>query len=116
MAAGEPTRYHETDMPIHALERLTGILRPGLAAVLLGLVSISAGLSQPAADPAALARKTLDSLLGQNYADFAALASPQLKTNMNEQALASWAPRSRVGVRPARSATRWWNRWDRPRW
>ena len=104
MPAGEPTRYHETDMPIHALERLTGILRPGLAAALLGLLSIGVVFSQPAADPAALARKTLDSLLGQNYADFAALASPQLKTNMNEQAfgklgtqIKSWGAVAKIG-------------------
>ena len=40
-------------------------------------------LAQPAADPAAIARKALDCLLAQNYPEFAALAAPQLK---NEQA------------------------------
>jgi hypothetical protein len=33
-----------------------------------------------------VARKALDLLLAQNYPEFAALASPQLKTNLNEQA------------------------------
>ena len=77
-------------MPIRALEPFTGILRPGfgprLAAALLALLSIGVLYSQPAADPAAIARKALDNLLAQNYPDFAALASPQLKNNINEQA------------------------------
>ena len=53
---------------------------------MLALLSIGVLLAQPAADPAATARKALDNLLAQNYAEFAALASPQLKINMNEQA------------------------------
>jgi hypothetical protein len=76
-------------------ERSTGILRQGfdprLAAALLGLVSVGVLFSQPAADPVATARKALDLLLAQNYPEFATLAAPQLKTNMNERLSASWA-------------------------
>ena len=61
-------------------------------------------LAQPAADPAATARKALDNLLAQNYPEFAALASPQLKSNMNEQAfgklgaeIKSWGALGKIG-------------------
>jgi dienelactone hydrolase len=90
MPAGEMARYHEIVMLMRALVRFTGIFRPGfdprLSAALLGLVSVGALFSQPAADPAAIARKALDLLLAQNYPEFSALASPQLKANLNEQA------------------------------
>src|ERR1017187_7045905 len=92
MPEDEATRYHEVVMLARALVRFTGILRPGfdprLAAALLGLLSVGVLFSQPATDPAAIARKALDLLLAQNYPEFAALASPQLKTNLNEQAFA----------------------------
>ena len=90
MPGGETARYHEIVMLVRALVRFTGILRQGfdprLAAALLGLVSVGVLFSQPAVDPGAIARKALDLLLAQNYPEFAALASPQLKANMNEQA------------------------------
>jgi hypothetical protein len=90
MPGGETARYHKIVMAMRALARFTGILRSGfdprLGAALLGLVSVGVLFSQPAADPAAVARKALDLLLAQNYAEFSALASPQLKSNMNEQA------------------------------
>ncbi len=90
MPAGETARYHEIVMLMRALVHFTGIRRPGfdprLATALLGLFSVGVVFSQPAADPAAIARKALDLLLAQNYPEFAALAAPQLKTNMNEQA------------------------------
>jgi dienelactone hydrolase len=89
MAAGEAARYHKIVMFMRALVRFTGIRRPGfdprLAAALLGVLSVGV-LSSQAADPASIARKALDLLLAQNYPEFAALASPQLKTNVNEQA------------------------------
>ena len=88
-------------MPINAFERFTAILRP---AALLALLSIGVLLAQPAADPAATARKALDNLLAQNYPEFAALASPQLKSNMNEQAfgklgaeIKSWGALGKIG-------------------
>ncbi|HEY9139880.1 MAG TPA: alpha/beta fold hydrolase [Bryobacteraceae bacterium] len=84
------TRYHEIIMLARALVRFTGIPRPGfdprLASALLGLFSVGVLFSQPASDPAAIARKALDFLLAQNYPEFSALASPQLRTNLNEQA------------------------------
>jgi hypothetical protein len=88
MVGGGTTRYHEIIMLARALRRFAGVDRPGfdprLAAGLLGLFSAGALFSQT--DPAALARKALDLLLAQDYPGFAALASPQLKTSMNEQA------------------------------
>jgi dienelactone hydrolase len=90
--AGKAARYHKTVILMRALERFTGIRRPGfgplLAATLAGLFSVGVLFSQAAGDPAAIARKALDLLLAQNYPEFAALAAPQLKTNMNEQAFA----------------------------
>ncbi len=90
MPVGGVARYHEIIMLLRALVRLTGIQRPGFdprrAAALLGLLSVGVLVSQPAADPAAIARKALDCLLAQNYTGFSALASPQLTTNLNEQA------------------------------
>ena len=92
MSVDEAARYHEIVMIARALVRFTGIRRrgfdPRLAVALLGLFSVGALFSQAAADPAAIARKALDLLLAQNYPEFAALASPQLKTNINEQAFA----------------------------
>ncbi|MGA2272448.1 MAG: alpha/beta fold hydrolase [Bryobacteraceae bacterium] len=89
MPADGATRYHEIVMLARVLLRFAGIRRPGfdscLAAALLGLFSVGVLFSQAAADPAAIARKALDLLLAQNYPEFAALASPQLKTNLNEQ-------------------------------
>lgn len=71
---------------------------------MLALLSIGVLLAQPAADPAATARKALDNLLAQNYPEFAALVSPQLKTNMNEQAfgklgaeIKSWGALGKIG-------------------
>jgi hypothetical protein len=88
-------------MPTNAFERFTAILRP---AAMLSLLSIGVLLAQPAADPAATARKALDNLLVQNYPEFAALVSPQLKTNMNEQAfgklgaeIKSWGALGKIG-------------------
>ena len=88
-------------MSTRALVRFPAILLP---AALLALLSIGVLLAQPAADPAATARKALDNLLAQNYPEFAALASPQLKTNMNEQAfgklgaeIKSWGALGRIG-------------------
>ncbi|HEY1221318.1 MAG TPA: alpha/beta fold hydrolase [Bryobacteraceae bacterium] len=70
-------------MLMRALERFTGNRRPGfdprLAAALLGLFSVGVLFSQPATDPAAIARKALDLLLAQNYPEFSALAAPGLK-------------------------------------
>jgi len=77
-------------MLARAFVRFAGTLRAGLdpsrASALLGLLSVGIALSQPAADPAAIARKALDLLLAQNYPEFSALAAPQYKINMNEQA------------------------------
>ena len=94
MPGGEMARYHEIVMTIRALVRFTGILRPGfdprLVAALLGFVSVGVLFSQPSTDPAAIARKALDLLLAQNYPEFSALASPQFKTSMSEQAFGKW--------------------------
>jgi dienelactone hydrolase len=95
-------------MLMRALERSTGFLRTGLnprlAATLLGLLSAGVLCSQPAANPGATARKALDSLLAQNYPEFAVLASAQLKTNINEQAfgklgvqIKSWGAVDKIG-------------------
>jgi hypothetical protein len=79
-------------MSTRALVPFTGIRRPGfdprLAAALVGLLSIGALFAQAPSDPSAIARKALDLLLAQNYLEFSALASPQLKTSLNEQAFA----------------------------
>jgi uncharacterized protein len=77
-------------MLARALVRFAGILRAGFVprrvSALLGLLSVGILFSQPAADPAAIARKALDFLLAQNYPEFSALAAPQYKINMTEQA------------------------------
>ena len=88
MAGGGAKRYHEVIMVVRTPRRFAGIRRPGfdprLAGALLGLFAAGTLFSQT--DPAALARKALDMLLAQNYTGFAELASPQLKSSMNEQA------------------------------
>jgi dienelactone hydrolase len=54
---------------------------------LLPLISLLLA-AQPAADPAATARKALDAVLGEHYADFTALGTPEVQKDLNEAALA----------------------------
>src|SRR5208283_1988717 len=95
-------------MPMRAFERSNRIIGTGLnrrlVSALFGLIALGVAFGQPAADPAATARKMLDNLLAQNYSEFAALAAPQLKTNMNEQAfgkmgamIKSWGAVGKIG-------------------
>ncbi len=101
------TRYHKI-MLARALDGFTGIPRPGfdprLASALVGLLSVGVLFSQPASDPAALARKTLDFLLAQNYPQFSELVTSQFKDNLNEQAftrlgaeIKSWGAVEKIG-------------------
>jgi len=65
------TLYHEGVM----FSRMCGVLWVGLL------------MAQPAADPAATARKALDLLLGQKNADLIPMLAPQAKANFTETAL-----------------------------
>ena len=62
--------------------------------LLRSLLLFSAGLllaqPQPASDPVAVARKALDLLLAQNYPDFSALMSAQLKANITAEQFAKF--------------------------
>ncbi|HUK19172.1 MAG TPA: alpha/beta fold hydrolase [Bryobacteraceae bacterium] len=73
------------------------------------LFSLSLAMAQPspsgpAHDPAAIARKALDALLGQNFADYSAVLAPQLKAATTDQQfvkfgeqIKSWGAVEKVG-------------------
>ncbi len=93
---------------MRAFERFNRIIGTGLnwrlVSALFGLIALGVAFAQSAADPAATARKMLDNLLAQNYSEVAALAAPQLRTNMNEQAfgkmgamIKSWGAVGKIG-------------------
>src|SRR5439155_9591602 len=54
---------------------------------ILWCFSVGLALAQPAADPAATARKALDLLLGGKYADLTSLFTPEMKKDLSEAAL-----------------------------
>src|SRR3954469_7611592 len=54
---------------------------------ILWCFSVGLALAQPAADPAATARKALDLLLGGKYADLTPMFTPEMKKDLSEAAL-----------------------------